>query len=116
LTVLGRLDGALQSGAETVFPEELEGRLVAAAEGRGLPLEAVLLLGQPEAEWGERLLALVRPRPGADGAALITALEQLTAPWRPADRPRRWHLCGELAPNAAGKWERSRWRRWLAEA
>ncbi|MCE2837454.1 MAG: o-succinylbenzoate--CoA ligase, partial [Cyanobium sp. 49614_E6] len=49
-------------------------------------------------------------------AALITALEQLTAPWRPADRPRRWHLCGELAPNAAGKWERSRWRRWLAEA
>lgn len=116
LTVLGRLDGALQSGAETVFPEELEGRLVAAAQGRGLPLEAVLLLGQPEAEWGERLLALVRPQPGADGAALITALEQLTAPWRPADRPRRWHLCGELAPNAAGKWERSRWRRWLAEA
>jgi O-succinylbenzoic acid--CoA ligase len=116
LTVLGRLDGALQSGAETVFPEELEGRMVAAAEGRGLPLEAVLLLGQPEAEWGERLLALVRPRPGADGAALIIALEQLTAPWRPADRPRRWHLCGELAPNAAGKWERSRWRRWLAEA
>jgi O-succinylbenzoic acid--CoA ligase len=62
------------------------------------------------------LLALVRPQPGADGAALITALEQLTAPWRPADRPRRWHLCGELAPNAAGKWERSRWRRWVAEA
>jgi O-succinylbenzoic acid--CoA ligase len=115
LTVLGRLDGALQSGAETVFPEELEGRLAAAAQGRGLPLEAVLLLGQPEWEWGERLLALVRPQPGADGAALIRALEEITATWRPADRPRRWRLCADLAPNAAGKWERSRWRRWFIE-
>jgi O-succinylbenzoic acid--CoA ligase len=116
LTLLGRLDGALQSGAETVFPEDLEGRLAAAAQGRGLPLEAVLLLGQPELEWGERLLALVRPQPGADGAALIRALEEITATWRPADRPRRWRLCGELAPNAAGKWERSRWRRWFLQA
>ena len=116
LTVLGRLDGALQSGAETVFPEELEGRLAAAAQGRGLPLEAALLLGQPEAEWGERLLALVRPQPGADGAALIRALEEITATWRPADRPRRWRLCGDLAPNAAGKWERSRWRQWFLQA
>jgi O-succinylbenzoic acid--CoA ligase len=112
-TVLGRLDGALQSGAETVFPEELEGRLAAAAQERGLPLEAVLLLGLPEAEWGERMLALVRPQPGADGAVLIAALEAITATWRPADRPRRWRLCGELAPNAAGKWERSRWRCWF---
>ena len=116
LNLLGRLDGALQSGAETVFPEELEGRLAAAAQGRGLPLEAVLLLGQPELEWGERLLALVRPQPGADGADLIRALEEITATWRPADRPRRWRLCGELAPNAAGKWERSRWRRWFLQA
>jgi O-succinylbenzoic acid--CoA ligase len=116
LQVLGRLDGALHSGAETVFPEELESRLAAAAQGRGLPLEAVLLLGQPEAEWGERLLALVRPQPGADGAALIAGLQQLTAGWRPADRPRSWRLCGELAPNAAGKWERWRWRSWITKA
>jgi O-succinylbenzoic acid--CoA ligase len=115
LNLLGRLDGALQSGAETVFPEAVEARLLAAAASDRLPLEAVLVLGVPDADWGERLVALVRPRPGADGAALITALQQLTAPWRPADRPRRWHLCSELAPNVAGKWERSRWRRWLAE-
>jgi len=61
------------------------------------------------------LLALVRPQPGADGAALIRALEEITATWRPADRPRRWRLCADLAPNAAGKWERSRWRRWFIE-
>jgi len=116
LNLLGRLDGALQSGAETVFPEAVEARLLAAAARDRLPLEAVLVLGVPDADWGERLVALVRPCAGADGPALIMALQAITATWRPADRPRRWHLCGELAPNAAGKWERSRWRRWLAEA
>ncbi|MEI6616700.1 MAG: AMP-binding protein [Cyanobium sp. ELA507] len=115
LTVLGRLDGALQSGAETVFPEVLERRLVAAAAAADLPLEAVLLLGLADADWGERLVALVRPRAGADGAALITTLEALTIPWRPAERPRRWRLCPELAPTVAGKWQRARWRRWLEQ-
>ena len=116
LNLLGRLDGALQSGAETVFPEAVEARLLAAAASDRLPLEAVLVLGVPDADWGELLVALVRPCAGANGSSLIMDLQAITAPWRPADRPRRWHLCGELAPNAAGKWERSRWRRWLAEA
>lgn len=116
LTVLGRLDGALQSGGETVFPELLEGRLLAAADAAALPLEAVLLLGLPDAEWGERLVALVRPGPEADAAALIRALEAITAHWWPAERPRHWQLCPSLATTAAGKWERGRWRRWLQEA
>jgi O-succinylbenzoic acid--CoA ligase len=116
LTVLGRLDGALQSGGETVFPELLEGRLLAAADAAALPLEAVLLLGLPDAEWGERLVALVRPGPEADAAALIRALEVITAHWWPAERPRHWQLCPSLATTAAGKWERGRWRRWLEEA
>jgi O-succinylbenzoic acid--CoA ligase len=116
LTVLGRLDGALLSGGETVFPELLEARLMAAAAGADLPLEAVLLLGLPDAEWGERLSALVRPRCGADAAALIGALAAITAHWRPAERPRLWRSCPELAPTEAGKWERARWRRWLEGA
>jgi O-succinylbenzoic acid--CoA ligase len=116
LTVLGRLDGAVQSGGETIFPELLEGRLLAAAAAAALPLEAVLLLGLPDAEWGERLVALVRPGPEADAAALIRALEQITARWWPAERPRHWQLCPSLATTAAGKWERARWRRWLLEA
>ena len=116
LTVLGRLDGAVQSGGETIFPELLEGRLLAAAAAAALPLEAVLLLGLPDAEWGERLVALVRPGPEADAAALIRALETITARWWPAERPRRWLICPFLAPTAAGKWERARWRQWLQEA
>jgi O-succinylbenzoic acid--CoA ligase len=113
LNLLGRLDGALQSGAETVFPEQVEAQLLAAAARDRLPLEAVLVLGVPDADLGERLVALVRPCVGADGPALIRALQAITAPWWPATRPRLWQLCPTLAPTATGKWQRARWRRWL---
>ncbi len=113
LEVLGRLDGALLSGGETVFPERLEERLQEQASLTGAGLEALLLLARPDPEWGEHLVALVRPRQGGDGAALLGALQALTAAWPPAERPRQWHLCPPLAPTAAGKWERGRWQRWL---
>jgi len=113
LTLLGRLDGALQSGAETVFPEAVEARLLAAAARDRLPLEAVLVLGVSDPDWGERLVALVRPCADADGPALIRALQAITAPWWPATRPRLWRICPTLAPTATGKWQRAHWRRWL---
>lgn len=113
LEVLGRLDGALHSGGETVFPERLEERLQAQAARAGAGVEALLLLARPDPEWGEQLVALVRPRQGGDGAVLLGVLRALTAAWPPAERPRHWHLCPSLAPTAAGKWERGRWQRWL---
>jgi O-succinylbenzoic acid--CoA ligase len=89
-------------------------------------LAAVLLLAEADSEWGERLVALVRPGgaaeadgPGAaaaegrTAAALLAALERLVAAWPAPERPRRWQLCPELAPSALGKWQRQRWRRWL---
>jgi O-succinylbenzoic acid--CoA ligase len=113
LEVLGRLDGAISSGGETVFPEQLEARLRAQARAQGLPLEAVLLLGVDEALWGQRLVALVRAQAGADAAALVAALQQLVADWPAAERPHTWWPCPELAPSEAGKWQRGRWREWL---
>ncbi|MEX1323915.1 MAG: AMP-binding protein, partial [Synechococcaceae cyanobacterium] len=113
LELLGRLDGAIHSGGETVFPEQLEQRLMAAAAAARLPLQAVLLLAEHDREWGQRLVALVRPTGGADGAALLARLEQLCAGWAAAERPRRWLLCPDLAPSPLGKWQRGRWRRRL---
>jgi len=104
LTVLGRLDGALHSGGETVFPEQLEARLM----GSGLPLEAVLLLGVPDPVWGERLVGLVR----SSDEAIVRRLEQFTANWLPADKPSEWFVCPELAPSRSGKWQRAQWCRW----
>ena len=105
LRILGRLDGAVISGGETVFPEQLEARLLAS----GLPLQAVLLLGRPDADWGERLVGLVR----SSTPDIVERLQDLTRPWPAAERPQRWVLCPELAPSEAGKWHRRRWQAWL---
>jgi O-succinylbenzoic acid--CoA ligase len=115
LEVLGRLDGAILSGGETVFPEQLEARLLAEAGRRGLPLEAVLLLPQADPEWGERMVALVRPCRGGDDQLLLLGLGSLVDAWPPAHRPTRWQVCPELAITSAGKWQHARWLQWLIE-
>lgn len=113
LQVLGRLDGAIHSGGETVFPEQLEARLRALAASTNLPLREVLLLAVDDPLWGQRLVALVRAQPAAHGPALLAQLQAAVAAWPPAERPRTWQLCTTLAPTALGKWPRARWQRWL---
>lgn len=113
LTVLGRLDGAIQSGGETVFPEQVEQRLLALAAAAQLPLAELLLLPQTDALWGERLVALVRPHSGAVPEPLMAALSALAAQLPPSQRPLRWCHCPDLERTAAGKWQRQRWRAWL---
>jgi O-succinylbenzoic acid--CoA ligase len=113
LHLRGRLDGALLSGGVTVFPEPLEERLMEEAAAAGLPLAAALLLAEDDPEWGQRLVALVRPAVGVAPDPLLAALAALVAAWPPAERPRRWLVCPDLAPTNSGKWERGRWRLWL---
>ena len=108
LELLGRLDGALNSGGATVFPEQIETAL------SGLPgLEALLVVGLPDPEWGERLIGLVKPAPGSNGNALVEQLRQRSTRLPPAQRPKQWRLCPELATNPQGKWQRKRWQAWL---
>ena len=115
LELLGRLDGAIHSGGETVFPEQLEAQLLALAQAAGLPVQALLLLPVPDREWGQRLVALVRAEGMQPWPELQRQLRQLCEPWAPAERPTRWLHCPELAPTALGKWPRSRWRDWMDE-
>ena len=110
LVLRGRSDGAVLSGGETVHPEEVE-----LALARVAGLEALLVLGLPDSDWGERLVALVRPEAGQALAPLLERLGQIAATLTPAQRPRRWLPCPDLAVNAQGKWDRGRWRRWAAE-
>ena len=114
LHLLGRLDGAIQSGGVTVFPAQLERRLLMDARQQGLPLDAVLLLGLANREWGERLVALIRwssVEPPSDG---FECLRRLVSNWPAPERPLHWVQCQELECSAAGKWERARWQQWLA--
>lgn len=102
LQVLGRLDGAINSGGETVFPEAIEAGL-AGLDG----LEAVLVVGVEDVHWGQRLVGLYR------GTVSVAALEKAVSPRPPAERPKQWIHCPRLAPNAQGKWERRRWQTWV---
>ena len=112
LQLLGRLDGAISSGGETVFPEQVRERLLALSAAEGLPVRELLLLAEPDPLWGERLVALVRlAEPPAMG--VLARLEALARSLPACERPRRWLSCPPLAVSAAGKWELARWRQWL---
>ena len=111
---LGRLDGAINSGGETVFPEQVRQRLLELAAAAGLPVQELLLLPQADPLWGERLVALVRLGPSA-GGELLQRLEAVARALPPSQRPQRWRLCPELSATAAGKWDQGRWQRWLAD-
>lgn len=58
--VLGRVDDVINTGAHKVLPARVEAAL------EGLPEVAhAVVVGLPDAEWGERVAALVVPSPGA---------------------------------------------------
>ena len=61
LHVDGRDDEMIVSGAENVFPREVEELL---AEHPGI--EEAALIGVPDDEWGQRLAAFVVRSPGSD--------------------------------------------------
>jgi 3-oxocholest-4-en-26-oate---CoA ligase len=67
LTLLGRGNTCVNSGGEKVFPEEVEGALMSHPD-----VLDVLVIGVPDDLLGQRVAALVQPRPGAepDPAAL----------------------------------------------
>jgi O-succinylbenzoic acid--CoA ligase len=114
--LLGRLDGAIHSGGETVFPEQVEQRLLELARAQALPVDALLVLPEADPLWGERLVALVKPAEGigAVDGALRNALQTLARGLPPSQRPRRWLHCPQLQRNPLGKWARPRWIQWLA--
>ena len=113
LHLRGRLDGAILSGGVTVFPSQLEERLLMDAGRAGLQLDAVLLLGLADREWGERLVALVRWSSVEVPSAAFDGLRRLVSDWPAAERPLHWYPCPELERSSAGKWERARWKQWL---
>jgi 3-oxocholest-4-en-26-oate---CoA ligase len=60
ITLLGRGSVSINTGGEKVYPEEVESVLKAHAA----VFDAVVV-GVPDARWGERVVAVVQPRPGA---------------------------------------------------
>ena len=69
LTLLGRGNTCVNTGGEKVFPEEVEGAL----KSHPVVFDA-LVIGVPDERLGQRVAALVQPRPGA--AADLGALQE----------------------------------------
>jgi len=61
ITLLGRGSVSINTGGEKVYPEEVE----AALKGHAAVFDAVVV-GVPDERWGERVVALVQPRPGRE--------------------------------------------------
>ena len=55
----GRGSSSINTGGEKVFPEEVESALIAHDA-----VQDVLVVGVPDDRWGERVVAVVQPRPG----------------------------------------------------
>ncbi len=117
LKLHGRIDSAINSGGETVFPEQLETRLFDSCLASGIPINAILFLPIKDHEWGHRLVALVRFEEiefnEKKSLELLEEVQTFTNSWQPYERPLRWQLCSDLAANQLGKWDRSLWLNWL---
>lgn len=94
--ITGRADRVIVTGGEKVDPARVEQTLLAT----GLAQE-VLVLGLPEATWGEIVTACVVGKAETE-AALRQACEAL----EPAARPRRYVFVPVMPTNASGKPDR----------
>ena len=96
--MLGRSDAMIITGAEKVNPADVE----AAIRATGL-VSDVAVLGVPDSEWGEAVVAVVVMRMSGTETRLASMVRgSLT----PAQRPKRWLAVPALPRNDAGKLDR----------
>ena len=97
VVIVGRSKDLIISGGYNVYPAEIEGVL---NELPGVAESAVI--GVPHADFGEAVVAVVVPRPGAapDAAALIAELKTRIANFKV---PKRVFVVDELPRNTMGK-------------
>ncbi len=97
VVLLGRGSTCINSGGEKIFPEEVE----AALRSHPAVFDAVVV-GVPDQRWGERVAAVVQPRPGT-----VLSLEELDAHCRTKIAgykvPREVHMVAELVRQPSGK-------------
>ena len=100
LRVRGRRDAAIITGGEKVQPAEVEAVLQAATR-----VAEVAVVGVPDVEWGQRIVAVFpETAPFAVEAARAAAQAQLS----PHQRPKAYLALAEWPRNAAGKLNRPR--------
>ena len=97
ITLLGRGSMCINSGGEKIFPEEVESALKSHAD-----VFDALVVGAADERWGQRVAAVVQPRPGAS-----PSLDDLSAHCRTRIAgykvPRELHLVDVIVRSPSGK-------------
>jgi acyl-CoA synthetase (AMP-forming)/AMP-acid ligase II len=97
IALLGRGSVSINSGGEKIFPEEVESALKSHPD----VFDAVVV-GVPDERWGERVAAVIKPRPGAS-----PSLDELAAHVREQIAgykvPKEVHLVDEVVRSPSGK-------------
>jgi acyl-CoA synthetase (AMP-forming)/AMP-acid ligase II len=97
ITLLGRGSQSINSGGEKIFPEEVE----AAVKSHPDIYDAVVV-GVPDERWGQRVAAVVQPRPGAEVGLdpIQTHCRTLLAGYK---IPRQLHIVETIQRSPSGK-------------
>jgi acyl-CoA synthetase (AMP-forming)/AMP-acid ligase II len=97
ITLLGRGSVCINTGGEKVFPEEVEQALKAHAE-----VFDAIVVGVPDERWGQRVAAVVAPRPGS--APTLEALDAHCRGFVAGYKvPRQVTLVDEIMRSPSGK-------------
>ena len=98
LRIAGRADEAIRTGAETVWPLEVEAVL-----GTHSKVADVAVTGEPDPEWGEHVAAWVVPAKPGDPPTLDELREHCRDGLARFKAPRALHLVTTLPRTAGGK-------------
>jgi len=104
LQVVGRAQTLIITGGEKVLPEEVEAAIL--ATGR---VQDCAVLGVPDADWGEQVVAVVTSQQDPE-PDLRPALQSQLSPYK---IPKRWLVRSDLPRNAQGKLNRAALRQWV---
>ncbi len=114
LQILGRRDSAINSGGETIFPEDIEMQLMTLISREQIPIKHLFILGVSDQKWGQRLVALIRFKNiKINRYQIVSLLIELIKEWQPSKKPLHWYDCPKLARNINEKWEVSKWQNWV---
>ena len=115
IQILGRRDSAINSGGETIFPEDIEMELMKIISKNQIPIKDIFVLGVSDKKWGQRLVALTKfKEKGINRYPIISLLTDLIEDWQPSKKPLNWYDCPKLSRNINKKWEIKKWQDWIA--
>jgi len=115
IQILGRRDSAINSGGETIFPEDVEMKLMHIISKNQIPIQEIFVLGVSDKKWGQRLVAITKFKDqGINRHPIISHLTHLIKDWQPSQKPMKWYDCPRLSRNINEKWEIKKWRDWIA--